>query len=667
MSVLSYPRIHMKGKCLVSPATGNNDDVGINIDVVNAALLPSLAAFENDDDALAWMMGRFPAVGPDKVTIHTYLRSGWNYFGTMRTEFQDVVVTSVVGLDGKVNTQDPVVGKGIELLISSPTQEKFRDQEKFVSEAFKARVSLFGKATPVVCDVDPMGSAMAQLFVGGLSLGDDSLGFNAQHDTRAFSRWVLFRNASTYQGEQFFPGAGATWQFGVPHKALKFFAPDDSPALRELRDAAGKNRGILAQFCFYLPVPELTDVKLIALFENEIYPENPVTALVVGTLGVWEEGELETAPAGRLLRQPIPWPPPAAVIDPAANFLGPALARIHPGRDLVSLNLITTFPEADFNSPPEKADLGRVRLGYIPASGCPPIPISGPLNYDAATYEKTGGILDVPYDRRRVDPSQLEQGTLVLLAESKKDGSALTILTEADSIKTVATDDCGVYLDVGDSREVSILVRERDRPPSKNVKVYLREYQYAGGPAGFQQRASFLLTPVEDGPPLEHRLKFDRYVEFPANQEKPHRFSITALKPGGLALAFTLEDKPLEGGYPWDAAFYTFLRVMPDDGYSSFSPEKRVSWHFMYENVFRYYYLIFPAMSKIIPFNCQEIMEENALKLVEVTDPRLWHSTHYMPITRDLSSGKRQLIVDWAKSLLKHKRKPTPRPHQGGP
>ena len=502
---------------------------------------------------------------------------------------------------------------------------------------------------------------MTQLFVGGLSLGTSELGFKAWHNTKAFNRWVRFRNASTYKGEQFFVGAGATWQFGIPSDALEFFHPEGSDALAELQTAANNHRGILVQFGMYLAEPELTDVDLYEQFQNGYTPENAVQPLIVGTLGVWEDdGELETAPAGRLMRTPLGWPPPSDVIDPAAKFLGPALARVHPKRNVVSLNLITTFPEADYNHPPEKADLGRVRLGYVASTGGSAVPISGPLAYDAETYELTGGILDVRYDHRRVSHSELQRGTLVLLGESKCDGSQIVMLTEEGSTTTVATDDFGLHLDVGDvpnnSANIRILVRERDRPPSKDVTVYLREYQFAGGPAEFQHRASFQLTLVEDGPPLEHRICFEREVVFPAGKKDTMDVPITACRPGGVALAFTLEDRAFQEAWPWDTAFYTAVRVMPDDDYSSICQDVRVCFDFMYANVFRYYYVIFPVMSEIIPFNCKQAMEDAADGFVSVTDPKLIDTTMYMPISRDLSTGKRNLIVEWAEYVKRKKK-----------
>ena len=151
MSVLSYPRIHFKGKCRVSPATGNNDDVAVNIDAVNVALLPALADLE-DEDARAWMMGEFQAIGPDKVTLQTYLRSGWNYFGTLQARFEGARVVSVVGEDGCLTTDDLVVGKTIKILAARTSGTLERQAAKF------QRKLLSGVRLPLKGDVAPPAS-----------------------------------------------------------------------------------------------------------------------------------------------------------------------------------------------------------------------------------------------------------------------------------------------------------------------------------------------------------------------------------------------------------------------------------------------------------------------------------------------------------------------------
>ena len=117
-------------------------------------------------------------------------------------------------------------------------------------------------------------------------------------------------------------------------------------------------------------------------------------------------------------------------------------------------------------------------------------------------------------------------------------------------------------------------------------------------------------------------------------------------------LGFTLDGQPPRGDYPWGTGFYAGVRVMPDDDYSSVPAERRLSWEFIYETVIRYYYLLYPAMSQVFPLNDEESMREAAKEIIERTDPRHWLSTQYMPMSRDLSAGKRKLLVDWANSVI---------------
>ena len=229
------------------------------------------------------------------------------------------------------------------------------------------------------------------------------------------------------------------------------------------------------------------------------------------------------------------------MLGSAIDALGPCTARIQQGRDVVSLNLITTFPEANYQRPPLKADLGRVVLGVVRRGNAAPIPIGGPLAYDCTNYELTGGVVDVPYDPGSVSEKELADGTLVLLAEKNPKGPLYSILTEANSSITIETDDRGVYCDVGDSGTISILIRERGAPPRSDVTVWLWEYQYVTCPGGFQQRASSTLTLVESGPPLAARISIVRRVVFGAGRSQPLPIPFRALRPGPLALAFTLD------------------------------------------------------------------------------------------------------------------------------
>ncbi|WP_165226680.1 hypothetical protein [Aquisphaera insulae] len=616
MSVLGYPRLHFKGACLIDPATGNNDDVQNNIDAVNVKLLPPLSQMDHDHGR-AWMTEGVQATNPLDNQVHWYIKSGWNYFGGLTIEFKDAAITAATGLNGRTTTDDPLVGARVRILGSS------------------------GTPSARICDLDPTGSALCQIFAGEISVGGGDLQLRGLQDVRAYSRWVLYRNAGVYQGEHGFVGCGATWQLSIDRNNLEFRGGNRSPLLAELAAAVESSRGVTLQFSVFFPEPSITDEDLIAQYQKNKFPNNPALSLMVGTIGVWEDGELATAPGGRLL------------LRSTDNGLGPAIAHVHADRHVVSLNLISCFPEKDFSRPPTKADYGEVRLALVPSSGGDPVPISTPIPYDYPTYEATGGIVDLPYDPAVASPDDLNRGTLVLLDDGNTSGRLAILMGEASNGVTVDTDDRGIYLDVGDRADVSILVRKRGGLPDDDVTVWIWEYQYVVDPDGFQKLASASLKLVGLEPHLTNRLEFPATIVFPRGRTTPLPIPIKAIRPGPLALAFTLDGKALEDGYPWDIAAYAGVRVMPDDDFSSVPKDVRTSWSFQYDTIWKFYDLLFPIMSNFIQLHRQDEMEAAAPNLVDQSDPKRWSTTGYMPPTRDLSTGKRALLVEWANELAK--------------
>jgi len=636
MSILKYPRIHFRGTFTVNPATADNDDVAVAIDRANVQLLPPIATMSTAD-ALAWLTTGVPAISIINQQIFTYLRGGWNPFGDMTTEFVDVRVCSTTGSDGNLNTIDPLVGSWLAI-----------DGTLGVNEP---------RSKPKLCDLDPCGTALTQLFLGLFRIGDSTLGLKATCDRKAFGRWVAFRNVLTYPGEQNFPGAGAVFQFTIPKDHLNFYQgkATGSPALAALEAAATNAQGIVVQFATFQVLPSLTDDVLIASLQDpNSTTSNPATGLVVGTVGVWEEGESATVPDGRLLLPPADGALLQQQIGPASPYLGPATAYVQRDTNVVSLNLIATFPENGYQSPLVKADFGRVRLGVIPKGASAPIAVSDPIDYDYRTYELVAGIIDVEYDTDIASRDMLDQGTLVLVAGPDQAGNPVPMLTESERVVTVMSvgqDDAGVYLDKDKTVDLSIVVSERGGPPSVDVDVYLWEFQYVTDPGGWLKRALSILCEVGAGIVHTHRLGFAPKVRFVAGKTDPLVIPVTGKCPGGAVIALTLDGSPPTGSYPWGTAFYTGFRVLPVDDYSRFPASATTSWDFMYEHVFRYYRLIFPAMSNVVPFDNQAAMESAADSLVQFTDPAISGSSRYMPVSRDLSTGKRDLIVAWRDSL----------------
>ena len=152
-------------------------------------------------------------------------------------------------------------------------------------------------------------------------------------------------------------------------------------------------------------------------------------------------------------------------------------------------------------------------------------------------------------------------------------------------------------------------------------------------------------------PALPPCLSYPPSIVFPKGQTTPMGVTVTGIRPGPAILVYTQDGQPLGSLYTPMAAFAN-IRVMPDDNYDHVPDSERLTWSFVYREIFRLHDLLFPAMSQYIPFENEDAMTQAASMLVDRTDPAKWSSPLYMPATRDLSAGKRKLLIDWANSVL---------------
>jgi len=81
-----------------------------------------------------------------------------------------------------------------------------------------------------------------------------------------------------------------------------------------------------------------------------------------------------------------------------------------------------------------------------------------------------------------------------------------------------------------------------------------------------------------------------------------------------------------------------------DDALERYTPDSMLSWTFVYSNVLRVFDLIYPIMSKVRNLADLNVIEQMAEQLKFAVSLDTFESTLYMPITRDLSAGKRKLL-----------------------
>ncbi len=98
--------------------------------------------------------------------------------------------------------------------------------------------------------------------------------------------------------------------------------------------------------------------------------------------------------------------------------------------------------------------------------------------------------------------------------------------------------------------------------------------------------------------------------------------------------------------------YWFAVRVLPADDYTNV-PDEEVTWEYVWSEVFAYYALLYPVMSQYVPWGPSDApldpgrVHSLALVLRELVDERNIGSSMYMPVTRELSDGKRALVRRW--------------------
>jgi len=88
-----------------------------------------------------------------------------------------------------------------------------------------------------------------------------------------------------------------------------------------------------------------------------------------------------------------------------------------------------------------------------------------------------------------------------------------------------------------------------------------------------------------------------------------------------------------------------------DDELERNTPDSQLSWAFIYTNVLRVFSLVYPVMSLVRDLSNRNVVTAMAEQLKYAVSLDTFESTLYMPITRDLSAGKRKLLQRWVNLL----------------
>jgi hypothetical protein len=413
---------------------------------------------------------------------------------------------------------------------------------------------------------------------------------------------------------------------------------------------SGGNQGILMRFASYRTLYYqaaiykgkriLNGEELVAAYLDGFTGANPARSAMLGSIGVWEAGELASAPTGRLL---APASPAQLVKSSATASLGPAMVKVDSKRNVLVVDFISAFPEK--NEQLDKADFGPLKLQARDASGNVIHIASLPYGaYDRHAYESTGGISEFP-----LPAGGIGAGAIELVQEQAK--KPVAILSQSRFV--AETDDWGVYVDQGQTVPVRIKVTENGGPPGPGVKLLLKEYNSDGNFAvpPDVQVCDAAGKPVTDG------------IVPVVNGEA--LLSVRSIQPGACFLAFY----PFVGApptsiptanFPLPTSFYCCIRMLPfDDELERTTPDSQLSWSFLYTKVLRVFDLIYPVMSLVRNLHDRNVVEAMCEQLKFAVSLDTFESTLYMPITRDLSAGKRKLLQRFV-NLLPNRVPPDP-------
>ncbi|WP_188298784.1 hypothetical protein [Streptomyces sp. CBMA156] len=657
------------------------------------------------------MQGSRPASGEDVYEPP----SGWNAYGAndwwlhvqpRHTPDGKGAVTTVTGGQTEYGalppaTKDPLVGALVNLAGDSFPIADLTAQEQFGDGHFP-RAAHHSAAT--MADNNPDSIWSTAFFVNRIQIGDktDSEKYfygDIEDDVHSSARWNNFSRNLNLKDDVFRDGTGATVIQACVRRENLQFASDESPLMNAVKQEMENQKalGVMVRFSVYLThyftAPEFATcttqkerfIRLLDLWKQDLDAgnpprRNPCVSRVVGTIGLWHDREFATVPGGRFLAPENSMPLVDAKGHPVNGpdgkqrqaWFGPAVAEVHKssgGTRFVSLDLEATVPEVDAAGEKETA-FGTLELFVqVPGSGAgttKTVAEIKPEAYDRQAYEATSGIIDVPVDGKVTD-ADLATGTLGV--RCKPNSQQITMLTE--KVLTAQTDSRSNYIDQGGTGTVVIEVRDRGVIPTGAVKLLLQ--QYVPDPLPPARNADSWVKPAPDVLTITPGTVVDvvdgrAEIAFKAAATvgKDPQLPVIAFFPyeaGSPQPAVPDKVTWVGPGWSFASAFYCCVRMLPfDNGLpAEFAKDceahgnnQKAAWDFVYRKIFYLYDMIFPVMKHYAALDLGDktAVDRNIDQILELCATDMANSSLYMPVTRDLSSGKRQ-VLEMYRNLLR--------------
>ena len=578
-------------------------------------------------------------------------------------------------------------------------------------------------------DINPTAFWSSQIFADSFTLGSSVCGFTAPVKYRMHSRWIgSTHNYNTNNGQIIAGNFSAVFQTCLHKDEIEFYGTTSQlQQAMDSDDVAGlmlrftNYDTIYFQGSAFTPADQFPNMEVIARLYQEYAealqayqqgltttkPSRPINraySRVVGWIGLWKQGELVSVPEGRFL---IPYQNGAAIpvqakglptapdnyyevhydddgnpYIPAEITLGPAVAevKLNDAQDQVerlTVDLGTAMPED--NNSGQKADFGTVQLALKIGDDLQTI---ATLPNDKQSYEQTAGVVDITSIPSDITVADIQSNPLVIQVETYdyESSSQTTVSALIETPLTAQTDQRGIYAN-------------QPSPswnPDYEVETFTVKVQYYGGqtiPVGTTMALN--LNGSEEDAELFYQDSggtFQSYTEaIPVSSDGEVTIGVKALQAGMPNISFepALSGQSYSGAsfsalYANDtaavaSAFYAVVRCLPfhnskADDFESFlnhtpAPTVPLVNQKVFQDVYATYSLMYPVMDFI---DSAQKFQEWRGRILHVTDPSLFESARYMPVTRALSAGQRRIIelYDEYLSILpeseRSHRKPSP-------
>lgn len=646
MSYFNYPRMNFNGVVSINVGTVNNDDysgytivsgpgAGELLRLSDSVNVQPVTFGMSDDEFIKWAQAPTQVEVAGKPTsAYPQIPGEWNYYGDMGFNFQNVNVISINNASGTLVTSgNPLIGANLSFN------------------------NIAGRNTALICDGNPEDVPSSQIFADLMTLADTNGNSLIQaQPSKAVTRFInFFRNVNlTASG-----GASGCFQCVIP--VSDFSDPGVQSVLKNLglnpaQPPAGV-QGFVVRYVVYKNIPPIYasnfssqdayNNALIALYQNT--GTNPAVCTVSGTIGLWYAGEMQSVTMSRLLLAPD-----SGTFTTGTNKhnngggtmqLAPALIQVFPDQNRISVDVSNTFPElydpATQNNPKYQisnaSGNGTVSLAYQSGSA---ITVISTLDYaNTQAYLNGGGMIDITVTAAVMQ--QVQANSLVIVI-SYPDKTQTVLLAESDYM--IASDQAIVYAEEGDTS--NLYRSDAPEPGPCTINVYYRGAPVtSANPVALVMQES-ITTPNQD----------DKLTGYSLDFTYPQTSALTfkAATRGNRLYTISTPDNVVTnyGQINLCNAFYVNLRILPADDYSQYlNGTTPLTWDVLYNNVLRYYNLIFPAMGLHVPF-VESVWQDMAATIHQRVDVSIWPSVLAMPRTRDLSQSRRELIQAWCKQYM---------------